>query len=374
MRQFTYFLYDCYDPEEVKNPADNPRLVLNAGADQVLTAVIDASGRTCQYDTLCRRFSKEHINSLLHIGLLRANGDLISPGCPVFTKENSEHLSSCFSEYVSRMADSLIQHKTAFYQLAGKLENGFSPEVNLYHILCGAILDGDLFGVLSDNGVVTTSHVHPSGLDYLIIAYENCPELDKLSKKLLCSYNRFTDGKRALQSFGDADGDRVDFFRFSMQKRKGTVPEHLKHIEQLWDQLEARDHRQLILNEVQRLVETGECTEPVKNLLSEFGYLRNGEIAVPVYTTSHTSIIQQMEQLTEQCILKEMETALTAPNVLLPLQCLENGVPVGETANELYHLVFGQLNEVLVKKGFAAKPEVRPNEGRCLKSIELMNL
>lgn len=370
MRHFRYFLYDCYDPSQVSSPADDPRLVLNGDADEVLSAVIDAP--SCDYDALCRQFAQDTVDGLVHIGLLCSDGKHISPGCPVFIKEDAGHLRSCFSGYVSRMAESLLLRKAEFYRLAEEIGNGFSPETNLYHLLCGAILDGDFFEILCSRSIVATSHVHPSGLDYLIIVYEKCPELDELSSKLLCSYNRFTDGERALQSFGDADGERVDFFRFSMQKRKGTVPERLQHIERLWDRLES--HRELILKEVQQLVETGECNDLCQQLLAEFGYLCNGKIAVPIYTSAHLPIIQKLGHLTEQCILSEMEAALTAPSVILPLHCMQSGIPAGEAANELYHLVFGQLNELLVQKKFVTEPSAYPGEGRYLKSIELLNL
>jgi len=75
-------------------------------------------------------------------------------------------------------------------------------KTNLYHLLCGAVFDGSLFDYLSKHNQLVTSRFHSSGIDYIITVYEKCPELDSFSNHLLCSYNRFSDGTRALQSFG----------------------------------------------------------------------------------------------------------------------------------------------------------------------------
>lgn len=75
--------------------------------------------------------------------------------------------------------------------------------MNLYHLLCGAVFDGDFFDYLRENQLLTTSRLHTSGVDYIITVYEKCPELSVFSNHLLCSYNRFCDGTRALQSFGE---------------------------------------------------------------------------------------------------------------------------------------------------------------------------
>lgn len=44
-----------------------------------------------------------------------------------------------------------------------------------------------------------------------------------------------------------------------------------------------------------------------------------------------------------------------------------------EVANEVYHMIFGMLNEELVSRGFVQMPDFHVGEGRYLKSIELYN-
>lgn len=371
MRKFAYFLYDGFEPDEVKKPEDDPRLVLNGEADGILSEIVETPCGRCNYGELCSGFSKSQVDSLIHIGLLSAADKFVFLDAPVIVREDALHLRRCFSDYTAQMAQTLMQHREEFFALAREIENGFPPEVNLYHLLCGASFDGSFFEHISDSGVVTTSRVHPSGLDYLIIVYEIDPKLDRLSRELLCSYNRYSDGHRTLQSFGDADGDRRDFFRFAMQKYQGKVPQSLKDVERIWDAVGMGDIRKKILGEAEQFAETGRCEENCRRILTEFGYIKKGKLAVPVYRKKNIPVIEKLERLTERCISEKMKEVLTAPEVLAPLRCVQWGVPTGEVANELYHIVFGQLNELLVEEKFVARPRRFEGQGRYLQSIEL---
>jgi len=46
--------------------------------------------------------------------------------------------------------------------VAGKVKNGFSDEFNLYHLLCGMIFDGALFGWLADQGAEAVKNSTPA--------------------------------------------------------------------------------------------------------------------------------------------------------------------------------------------------------------------
>lgn len=365
MRKFSYFYYDNFVPEDVRCPADDPRTVLNENADIILTEIVESVPGSCNYSRLCTQYSETLVDNLIHVGLLRREGEVVLLDTPVFVHEDADWLHNCFSGRISKMMEALVARKDQFFDLARDVHNGFPTEVNLYHLFCGAVFDGEFFDFLSRRGVVATSRVHPSGLDYLVIAYERSPALDDLSNKLLCSYNRFSDGTRSLQSFGDADGDRVDFFRFSRQKQLEKIPAALKWIEFLWTSKEE------ILAQAQSLVETGTCEENCYQLFEAFGYLRDGQVSVPVYREEHLLIISRLEQFAEACLGDEMASTLNDIKVTAGLVCSQHGVAAGEIANELYHVVFGQLNEALAAAGLVAMPPKFPGQGRYFKSIEL---
>ena len=379
MRAFDYFFYGDYLAESL--PAcDNPRAVLfGDGCDldvknRILSDIIECRPGSYSYDTLCQRISEPAARALLRIGLLRQEGGLYLD-TPVIIKEDAPYLQHCFSKAVLQMADDLEQNKKEYVALAKQIDNGYSPEVNLYHLLCGAILDGSFFDCLSRQQVVATSRLHPSGLDYLLIVYERTLELERLSKRLLCSYNRCTDGRRALQSFGDLEGERFDVFRFICQKEQRAVSSVFKEIDAVWELLSGESlaqKRESLLQGLWQLVETGSCETACYRLLSLFGYVKDNTLAVPLYQEKDKAVIEELERLTEDCLYEKMCMVLSNKSILSGLFCQKHGISRKELANELYHIVFGQLNEELVRRGFVAKPDYREGEGRYLKSVELM--
>ena len=54
----------------------------------------------------------------------------------------------------------------------------------------------------------------------------------------------------------------------------------------------------------------------------------------------------------------------------LSLTAVRHGVPPAEIANELYHILFGGINEAAVSRGLAAVPPRKPGEGRYLQCIQ----
>lgn len=372
MRNFSYYLFDNFTAEEAAAFQDNPRCHLNCEVDAVLAAIAEEAPGGCGYSPLCRRFSKEQIDTLIRIGLLRKEGEAIFLDSTVILEEDTTVFTTALACGVERMAEHLAQKKREMYHLADELQNGFAPQTNLYHLLCGQVLDGEFFDCLAEENLVSTSRQHPSGLDYIITIYENCDRLNRFSDGLLCSYNRYTDGKRALQSFGDSDGSRMDFFRFSWQKAAGKVPASLSFIEADWDSIPEECRKKEILDEVQHLADTGVCKSGVLRLLEDFGYAQNGKISVPVYRENTVSIVKRMTEIVRACIFEDMRKLLVSPNVLSGFFCQKHHTSTPELANEVYHVIFGLLNEALVVRGVVEAPAYRKGEGRYLQSIELM--
>ena len=123
----------------------------------------------------------------------------------------------CLLTFYSRFATELITHKEQIYSIVESIDNGYSAERNLYHILCGDIFDGLMFDYLEEKDLVTRSCVHGSGLDYLVIIYEDTKSLNEYSDMLLCSYNRLTINGKGFVSFSDSNGSRKDLYRYRRQ-------------------------------------------------------------------------------------------------------------------------------------------------------------
>jgi len=223
MRGFEYFLYENFDADKQADNPRNPRRFFDGNTDAVLSGVALYPPYSCSYGDMCARFGADRINGLCDIGILRKDGEGLLFDCPVFLREDAAALKRATEEKAESLSLIIKRGINEIRPVCAKIENGFSVEENLWHILCGMVFDGYFFDYLSKNGVLSVSRMHCTRLDYLTVIYEKCGELNELSDGLLCSYNRFANEKCSLQSFGDADGERFDFYRFFRLRKSGTL-------------------------------------------------------------------------------------------------------------------------------------------------------
>lgn len=372
MRRFHYYLYENFDAGDSYNNPDNPRKYMDDISDNILSDVVNDVPFSCRLQDLYRKYSVDQINARLEIGLLKRKDPYIVIGSSVFLQEDAGFLRTDFLKKARGLVEALEKEREKLTVWAQKIKNGFSAERNLYHILCGTVFDGLFFDCLSQKGIISTSRKHPSGLDYILTAYEICPALDCFSRKLLCSYNRFTDGRRTLLSFGDSDGDRKDFYRFSRQKESGTVPPELTHIQKIWDSFGTDSLRTKLLDETEHFIKDGDCEPLFSELLVSFGYSDGEKMCVPVYYETDKEIFYEIEKIVENCLLGKMETIFSSYRSIGKLVCARHGVAIKEIGNELYHIIFGLTNNELVSRGFVSSPPYRQGEGRYFKAVEIM--
>lgn len=305
---------------------------------------------------------EQQVHDMVNVGALRWEDGDLRFDTPIFLQEDAAVLNGIFAEEACTLANRLGAHKKQLYALAGDIQNGFMPAENLYHILCGMVFDGSFFDALCVSGVVSTSRLHPSGMDYLTIIYQQCPELDTLSSKLLCSWNRLVCNGVALQSFGDSDGARHDFYRaYQLQahtRREGKFPD-----------CALLPQKEELLAQTLRLVEKGDCEPWAVKLLERYAYTDNGRICVPVFHRETKDVVLEIDRLARDVLLEDVNKLLL--NYKLDITAVQHGVDRKEIANELYHILFGHINEALVTKGLVAAPKYVPGEGRFAKSIQM---
>lgn len=370
MREFEYFLFENFDADQESNNPYNPRNFLGSETDTLLTEVAQLPVNTCSYNECCEKYSTHIVRKLVDGGVLRPSGIALAFDCPIFLREDAAVLHTEIASKASALVDLLQYSMTEIRECCDKIENGFSVELNLYHILCGMVFDGYFFEYLSSKGAVATSRQHPAGLDYLSVIYEKCEELQSFSDGLLCSYNRFVNAKCSLQSFGDAQGNRLDFYRFFRLMEQGSLTSKFKDAEELMADLGGAN-KDFLLNEVVSLTETGHCDPAAMGLLELFGYAQDGAICVPVYTPEHKKYIAEIEGIVEKCLGDSMSNTLLELTGSIDITAVKHGVNRLEIANELYHILFGSINEELAERGIVAAPQHIPGEGRYFKCIEL---
>lgn len=373
-RKFFYFFYGDLIPSGLP-PGDDPRRFLSHRADGILSAVLEAGPSGLGYREACVRYPAGLVDGLIRAGLFRVEAGGLRLDAPVFLREDAGALTHFLAGEIPPLAGRLEAALPALHAAICPLDNGFDEKVNLYHLLCGAVLDGTFFDYLSARGVLAESRVHPSGLDYILTVYEDAPELNHFSNRLLCSCNRLSDGRRSLQSFGDADGERLDFYRFFNWKQAGRVPEAYRKVGQDWDAAlgpaAGESPVSQILDAAEQLAAGGHCAPPFLRLLEDFGYCAGGAYCVPVYRRETEAVLQQLFTAVSGCIGEAAGELLARPGLYAALSVFPHGVSREETANELYHIVFGLLNEELAARGIAASPPYRQGEGRYLKAFFL---
>lgn len=370
MRKFEYFLFENFDADQESNNPNNPRNFLGNETDTLLTEIAQLPANTFSCKECRRKYNAHLLRKLMDGGILRSSDTALVFDCPIFLREDADVLQTKIASKASALADLLDNSMTAIRDCCGRIKNGFPVELNLYHILCGMIFDGYFFDFLSNMGAVATSRQHLSGLDYLSVIYEKCEELQSFSDSLLCSYNRFVNAKCSLQSFGDAQGNRFDFYRFFRLMELGTLPDKFTDAKAQIDNLGGanKDH---LLEEVVSLVKTGRCDPAAMELLELFGYVKEGTICVPIYTPEHQKCIVEIENIVEKCLGNAVSNILIELAGSLDITAVRHGVNPKEIANELYHIVFGSINEILVARGSVAIPRYISGEGRYFKCIEI---
>lgn len=362
MRNFEYYLFENFDPDHEASNPNNPRRFLSHSIDPILDQIIDGPDDSAVHNT-------QLIQQLLDGGILRLVNQQLMFDCPIFLREDATVLSHEVAVHASALTDLLSKNIPLLVNCCSKIKNGFSVRENLYHILCGMVFDGRFFDFLSNRGVVSTSRLHSSGLDYLTVIYETCRELQAFSNRLLCSYNRFANETCSLQSFGDSNGNRFDFYRFCRLLELGKLSPEYRPAERLWKQ--GQFDKNSFLSEIMTLIHSGRCSPAAMSLLEVFGYLRNGKICVPVYTSQNQDVIEEIEIIVEHVLGEAMSQTLFELSGSLQITSVIHGVPWPEIANELYHILFGTINQQLVDRNLISEPQFFPGQGRYRKCMEI---
>ena len=369
-RRFSCFFFGDIEPSTAGKP-DDPRLIQGERTDAILSWLI-AEPENARFSAASRMFSAEHLQLLFACGVLRREDDRLLLDAPLFSSEDAPALRCLGEEQARRVFQALRGALPRMLDLCGALENGFPAQVNLYHTLCGMVMDGSMTDALADRGALALSRPRASGGDHLIILYENCPELQVFSDLLLCSWNRLDNGACALQSFGDANGVRFDAYRLFRLMQNGPLPSRFREAEPFIGKRTPAELRAWLPGEALRLILEGQCDSDALRLLELFGYAASGAVRAPVFRPQDAEIIGSVSALAENAAAEALTDALMRMQKDARLLSVRQGVSPPEIANELYHILFGCVNERLVAEGFAAAPPHFPGEGRYLRSIRIM--
>lgn len=231
----------------------------------------------------------------------------------------------------------------------------------LYHILCNGVFDKYAFDFLTRYDIITSNKVNKGNRNYIIIGYEDNNYVNNYSKKLLCSNNKFKCKNITFNSFGDTDGDRKDFFRYFRLRQQNI--EKFAEIDEYYNSINC-DQNKLKTNIENYILSINE-DESTSLLLERLRYIKGNKVIVPIIKENeHIHIGENVMKLIIDDILmifNKISKLDISPN--------KNNVPIKDTLNEVWHILFGLINEELIRQNIVASPIYIEGEGRYLKCI-----
>lgn len=97
------------------------------------------------------QYTSERINDLIKIGLFRTVNDMLLLDSTVIVREDIKSIRDYLEAEITCLADKIVCKQKEIYCCVGSIKNGFDEKMNLYHLLCGAVFDGDFFDYLREN-------------------------------------------------------------------------------------------------------------------------------------------------------------------------------------------------------------------------------
>ena len=136
MRHFSYFLFENFDADTHSHEPLNPRRFLNTETDVILSYIASFPAGTCDFETCSSIFGSDVLNTLKVGGVIKKERDHILFDTPIFLREDAAVLRSQMDAIARRLTDKLEKCIPQICSLCTAIDNGFSVELNLYHILC----------------------------------------------------------------------------------------------------------------------------------------------------------------------------------------------------------------------------------------------
>ncbi|MCK5132231.1 MAG: hypothetical protein KAR40_08795 [Candidatus Sabulitectum sp.] len=187
-------------------------------------------------------------------------------------------------------------------------------------------------------------------------------------------------------SFGDANGNRQDLFRFIKQVNPclnevtANRNLNLSYIHILEKQ--NRNLTQLCADVVKKVIGCGKSISSFSDeekdalkFLEQLRYVESDEsgavrITVPLFDAAADAVIGEISSYLMEIIKNEVADEFSnLKGRMRGSTSVLHGIDEKEIANELWHQVFGNINEYLVREGLFPVPEHRIDEGRYFQAL-----
>lgn len=383
--------YDCYNPSYVcSKEYVSEILYLIAQNEPISISKIEIA----EFLNIKKETVEYNIKNLELINAIEIKAGGYRIKFPAFLEEDIIEMENYLNNIGELIGKKIIEIKDTLYKKVSVLicSKYHSYERILYHIICDKIFDDIAFEFFTEKTIFCSSKKQPGGRDYIIIAYQDSELVEKYSNKLLCSSNNYRTYDFTFNSFGDSNGLRNDMFRFFRLVQKSVdnaspfnkVNEAYNRILDSINREIAYECGILIYDIINKDINYNQLSEKEKNLielLNELDYIDINDvdntisINIPIFLNFEiSSVIRELSDIILISIFPLVKEVFDNFEVnASKLSPIRHNVDIKETANELWHQIFGATNEYLVKEGFVALPQNIDGQGRYLRSLTVPN-
>lgn len=377
--------YDDFNPLKLTEDVNTAKLLYHIAKSSPYTLDVKALSHLIEED---ENIVQLLTDQMVGLRMLKEDKETFSLNFTVILQEDLKAIDNYSKSLATELAQDIENEKHHFNDLVKQLLSYKTHDEKelLYHILGCHILDGLAIDSLSERGFFKTSKLQKDARDYLLFGFEDCAQVDAFSDHILCSCNRYTANGVSFISFGDAAGHRNDLYRFNRQvssqlnrveARQSTLNSYRVLLDGFHDTVGIKCSAI-----IQKIIEQGNHPVtlraeelPYGDYLTSFHYLSNQDkqyqVSVPIFYPQDQEIIQSIHDDLMKIILPKLEVHFGSPSASLEITAIRHGVELKEILNEMWHQIFGNINEALVKSGVIKQPDYFEGEGRYLKAIYL---
>jgi len=333
-------------------------------------------------------FIKTKIDKMIALDMINANEGLFSINFTMIFERDLISIDKFSKAMALEISEVILKKKNEIYKLAEKINSSKSHDVDelLYHLIGSYILDGLAIDTFSEKGLFKTSKIQKGDRDYILFGFEKCLKVDEFSENILCSCNNYRTKNLSFVSFGDAAGDRNDFYRFNrkvssqinrVNAREETKADYINILEKTNKDIAIKCSQivRTIIDNNNEYMKFDEEEMLYVNFLKSFQYLESEnnhyKISVPIFYPDDNPIINEIHDLLIKIILPVIKENFSRAKEKLDISAVKHNVDIREVLNEMWHQVFGNINEQLVKQEMIKTPDYFKGEGRYLKAIYL---